>query len=116
MLSDIYIKEWLHVALCSLCMYSGDMELTKKIIFLLVVVAVATAAKKESEAVSTSGVNYGDSALVTLMKTEVNCVKNQLAVCKSLLIRASQLCKICMLKFFIIYLEHSHVRVFIAQI
>ena len=41
-------------------MYSGDMKLTKKIIFLLVVVAVATAAKKESEAVS-SGVNYGDS-------------------------------------------------------
>ena len=96
-------------------MYSGDMELTKKIILLFIVVAVATATKKESEAVS-SGVNYGDSALVTLMKTEVNCVKNQLAVCKSLLIRASQLCKICMLKFFIIYLEHSHVRVFIAQI
>ena len=72
------------------------MELTK-IIFLLVIIAVATAAKKESEAVS-SGVNYGDSALVTLMKTEVNCVKNQLAVCKSLLIRASQLCKICKLK------------------
>ena len=69
-----------------------------KLVFLLVVAAVAVTAQtteeEGSEAVSTSR-SYGDSVLVTLLKVKIGCLNRQMAVCENLLTTATRNCRIC---------------------
>ena len=68
-----------------------------KLVFLLVVAAVAVTAQtteEGSEAVSTSR-SYGDSVLVTLLKVKIGCLNRQMAVCENLLTTATRNCQLC---------------------
>ena len=71
------------------CILAVTMNI-KKIIFLLAVAVAAASAAKEA-LVSTS---VKSSPFAAFVKLEINCLKKQLSLCKSLLITANKNCKI----------------------
>ena len=80
-----------------------------KLVFLLVVAAVAVTAQtteEGSEAVSASR-SYGDSVLVTLLKVKIGCLNRQMAVCENLLTTATRNCQLC---------ECHHARIMRLQV